>query len=129
MHGVRRSAGRRVSRFGWLDSRHSFSFAGYHDPNFMGFRPLRVINEDIIPPGEVFPTHPHRAMEILTWMIAGRLEGGFGLVASPDGRDGSIAIHQNAEVHVARLRRDSAVIIPWRRGGWRGSRLSGERGL
>jgi redox-sensitive bicupin YhaK (pirin superfamily) len=71
---VRPSDERGRMRLDWLDARFSFSFADYYDPRWMGFGPLRVINEDRISPGGGFPLHPHRDMEIVTWVMAGAIQ-------------------------------------------------------
>jgi quercetin 2,3-dioxygenase len=182
MISVRKSAERGTTNIGWLDSRHSFSFSGYYDPAQMHWGPLRVINEDVVAPGAGFPTHPHREMEIVTWVLegelahkdstgnaelirpgelqrmsagtgithsefnasatnpvhllqiwllpgvagltpgyeqksfAGALEGGLRLVASQDAREGSVTIHQDADLYAGRLNPGQKQTLPARPG-------------
>ncbi len=168
---IRPAAARGNANFGWLDSKNTFSFGNYYDPNFMGFASLRVINEDKVSPSKGFGTHGHNDMEIISYVLEGSLEhkdslgngsiicpgdvqrmsagtgilhseynasatdpvhflqiwilpdtkglqpsyeqkhfsledkqGKLRLVASRDGRDGSVTIHQDANLYIAALK-------------------------
>jgi redox-sensitive bicupin YhaK (pirin superfamily) len=74
MMTIRPAASRGRTAIDWLDSWHTFSFGDYRDPQWRGFRSLRVINDDRVAPGGGFDTHPHRDMEIITWVLSGALE-------------------------------------------------------
>jgi hypothetical protein len=74
MMTLRKANERGHAEHGWLDSYHSFSFADYYNPQWMGYRSLRVLNDDLVMPGMGFGTHPHHNMEIVTYVLSGELE-------------------------------------------------------
>jgi redox-sensitive bicupin YhaK (pirin superfamily) len=104
---LRKSADRGRTKIDWLDSRHSFSFGDYYDPDQMGFRTLRVINEDRVRPGAGFPTHPHRDMEIITYILEGALEHKDSLGTSFENRPRSFSANLDY------------ALDPWHRAGLR----------
>lgn len=89
---IRRAAERGRTRIGWLDSAHSFSFGRYYDPQRMGYRSLRVINDDVILPGTGFGEHGHDNMEIITWVLEGALRHGDSLANSKELKPGEVQV-------------------------------------
>src|SRR5947207_14821424 len=89
MISLRKAAARFHSQVGWLDSWHTFSFADHYDPSLLGFGALRVINDDTVAPGQGFGEHPHRDMEIITYVLSGGVQhkdssGGGGVIRPGD---------------------------------------------
>jgi redox-sensitive bicupin YhaK (pirin superfamily) len=97
MKTILRSGDRGKTDLGWLDSKHSFSFGEYYDPQRMGFRSLRVLNDDIVAPGGGFGLHPHRDMEIVTYVISGALQHKDSL-----GNEGVIQSGQIQHIHAGK---------------------------
>lgn len=114
---IRKANDRGHANHGWLDSWHSFSFADYYDPDFMGFSALRVINDDRIAAGEGFPTHPHKDMEILTYVMEGAVAhqdsmgnkeqvnaGEFQIMSAGTGiRHSEFNAHQDRDLHLYQI--------------------------
>ena len=111
---VRRADQRFHTQTNWLDSYHSFSFGPHFDPSNMGFGTLRVLNDDIIAPGQGFGTHPHRDMEIVTWVVKGA-------VAHQDSSGGPAVARNAGRVAVRGLCPERAERVPERNEGMRAS--------
>jgi len=111
---VRRADQRFSTQLGWLDSKHSFSFGHHRDPRNTHFGLLLVSNDDRVAPDTGFDTHPHRDMEIVTWVLDGELDrGGLVPVASGRGDDAGIAIRQqHARLLAGRLQAGEVVDLP-----------------
>jgi redox-sensitive bicupin YhaK (pirin superfamily) len=129
MNTIRKANERGHANHGWLDSYHTFSFADYHDPQHMGYRSLRVMNEDRVEGGQGFGTHPHRDHFLQIWLLPSRQglppsyaqqsfsdapPSGLTLACSADGRAGSIKINQDVDLFIGRLDPKEEVSHPLR---------------
>jgi redox-sensitive bicupin YhaK (pirin superfamily) len=133
MIALRRAEARGHFEFGWLDTFHTFSFGEYYDPAQMGFRALRVLNEDRVQPGRGFPTHGHRDMEIVSYVLEGVPDrrgyepsyeqrtipdtdkrGAFRPLAGSPGSGALVSVHQDVRLYSLSLERDQEVVYELR---------------